>query len=832
MAIVPVNDLKQRFLTGDYPSAKDFADLIDTIVAIKNTAIVNGSLGLSAFAPQAHNEVLQTDSSGNVIVSAMNYPVVTGDGSLTGTYPSISVVSDGSGITSGIQSQHIRNQAVSLRHYNQAEAAGAPIGASLTWTGAGFNWLSAVSSSALQRVAASGGVRKFKSALIPLPTVPATYTSGGFSQVVAHGLGFSPDTWRAALICINPGGSAGYAQNKELPLNLFVGTANAPVFFTDVDSTNITCVANFVSVGAGADYNMSVYDGTVPGQLDTLSMTGGDFARWYLVLYAETYINGDGFGAVTGWTSALTAFDHVITPLSITNVQGVVPNVYSVVLRNVTTDGTYSPGDEVPISEFTTAAYEPAFTVKATSAAFTVTANTAYTTIQVGSYVITLDNWQAVVRAMYATGNATSIQSPTAIQLHGVRNAVPYNGSIYASHVLGTNQADASLGNYGDSPTVVSSVLSSINVQNGNMIIGAGIVSGNPFPSSDLAVGAGKGCYNTFGRAQMNAVRWPTLGVNAIMWMRGNDTFFTDDASLTSAGPVETVGIPYGADIVTAYFPDTAPPSFQTYGAVQVSANNPVVYNVWGYNVSKTSPLTFYPYPQHSAIVQVDDSGSAPGGTSHPDLYVVGSQFYPLPIIGLCAKMDNCRFGKYSYISSVYTFVGPAAGSGSGGSPTSSVNSPVGAINWFNANIVNITARNADIFASNLAYNPIYYVMVRYNPVKNLFYVIDALTGLLHIYSLVIAGHTGAATLPYWLGSGSTALDYTKLTYTGSYVLPIGPSRYDTLLFEDKGTLNWEPSMRDSWTVEFDLVSGAEISICVARGGSNEITRIPWIYPI
>jgi hypothetical protein len=60
----------------------------------------------------------------------------------------------------------------------------------------------------------------------------------------------------------------------------------------------------------------------------------------------------------------------------------------------------------------------------------------------------------------------------------------------------------------------------------------------------------------------------------------------------------------------------------------------------------------------------------------------------------------------------------------------------------------------------------------------------------------------------------------------------MGPAWFDINKFGDNGSTYGESSMRDSWTVEFDLVSGAEISLCVARGLHNDIVRIPWTYPI
>jgi hypothetical protein len=331
MAIVNLNELKQRFSDGDMPSAKDFSDLIDTLVSVRNTEIAAGTLPLNVFAPQAPSQVLQTDTSGNITSGTVLLPAVVGDGSLDGVYPGLSIKSDGSSVTSGIQSQHIRNQAVKLQHFNQTEASALPIGSVLTWTGSGFAWQSSTT--------ASGAVRKFKSSLIALPTSVGEYTSGGFVANVAHGLGLIPDTWRVALVCVNTGGSVGYVQNQEVPINLFAGTSGVPVFIPSVSSSHITVTTAFTSVGSGSNYTMTVYRSDIPGQLITLSMGGGDFSKWNLVVYGEVYIAGTGFGSVADWSSAPTSFDHVITPLSIVNGLGTAPTSYSVVLRNITIDG-------------------------------------------------------------------------------------------------------------------------------------------------------------------------------------------------------------------------------------------------------------------------------------------------------------------------------------------------------------------------------------------------------------------------------------------------------------------------------------------------------------
>jgi hypothetical protein len=807
--ITSISELKQRFTTGDMPSAKDFSDLIDTVVSIKNSDIANGSLTLSAFVPQAPSEVLQTDADGNMIVAALTFPVVAGgDGSISGAYPAISVSTD------GIEEQHIANQAVSLRHFNQTE--GSPNGYVLTSNGSGFAWAPVTVGSALSRVAASGAVRKFKSNPIPLPTNPSTYTT--FNETIAHGLSLTPDTFRAALVCTASGGSAGYAQNKEVPVSLFFNNSNKPIFYISDDGTNIYINASFNEVGSASDYTMQVYDGTTLGNVDLLSMAGGDFAKWSLIVYADVYINGDGFGAVTGWTSTPTAFTVVsttISPLVVTNTQGMVPNDYMVVMQCVTADGAYNPGDEVPITSFTNASYEPAFTVKANSTNFTISANCASTAIQIGSTAITaLADWNLVIRAITATGNAVSLQAPMAVQLNGARTAMPYKGNIYAAHVLVTNQTSSyGSGTYGVTGARVTSLLSEINIGTGtvtpNFISGA-------FPTSDLTDGSGNGSRNTFGRAQLNAVRWPTTGVNAIMWIRGNDTFVME------SNPVNSTAIPYGAHNISLFYPDAGSPSYVSLGAAPTSPANPAVSTVWGPPTYGFGGTTYYPYPQHSAIVQVDDSSNS----VHPDLYIVGTQYYPIANTGFQAMMSNCRFGKYTYSVS-YALVTAVAGSAGSGT-NSAVNAPAGAINWLNPGIMNITARLSDIFASASSNNPIYISMVRYNPVKKLFYVIDSLTGMLHIYSL-------AVTLQSWLNTatgGTTNLDHTQLTYSGPYVIPIGPAYFDLNKFGDNGSTYSEASMMDVWTVEFDLVTGAEISLCVTRGLRNDIVRIPWTYPV
>lgn len=669
MAIVSLSSLKQRFVTGDTPSAKDFSDLIDTLSNLA-TAVPSHSIPLSALEITTPNVFLQTDGSGNVTATALSFGAVTGDGSLTGTYPGLSVAAD------GVQNGHIADHTIQLVKFNTSGVA-------------------------------SGAVPTF---------------SGGVLQ------------W------LVPGSSSTSARNFGQLTNINY----APVLFTIDGGNNISDIT---------------------------------FANTYNALPVST----------------------------------------SYLLECTSTDGSYAVGAVVDINEVVNASFENAFSVEATATTFTIHANVLANVIQIGATSITLSKWQLVVNAIYAMSDA-ALLPPTAIRLQGARAAVPYSGSLLIAHALVTDQSASTYPSnsgrgYGyDSSgrAIIQSFLSKVDLKNANIVIGASVTGGNPFPTSDLANnGVNSGCFNTFGCAQLNAVRWPTSSANRLMWIRGNDNYLPSPSG-TSPNIQTLILSPSGANNVSAVDLDTG--ALTTYGAVTPIGTNATLTDVWAFN---TGASNNYLLPQHLAIVQIDETGMY--GSTHPILYVVGSQLFPLPVNQFKANLAACAFGKLTWNGSNYVLSGPTADVPN--------NKPSLAINWLHTGIVNnSTGRLTDIFSAATSYNPVYYSMVRYNPVKQRFYIIDAVAGLLHIFTL-----SNTVSLLTWGITG--VLDYTKLTYTGSYVIPIGPSRVDIMTSGDNESSNGQPNMRDQWTVEFDLVTGNEKALCYTCGLLNTVTYIPWVWP-
>lgn len=102
-------------------------------------------------------------------------------------------------------------------------------------------------------------------------------------------------------------------------------------------------------------------------------------------------------------------------------------------------------------------------------------------------------------------------------------------------------------------------------------------------------------------------------------------------------------------------------------------------------------------------------------------------------------------------------------------------------------------------------------LLFQYNPVKKRIYVITDETGLMHIFNLSLM----SGDLKAWWLSG----DYTKLTYEKAMALGGGAGM-------------WADPSRDRYSVEFDLVTGQEKSVCCTRlmsaGNTGIITRVPW----
>jgi len=470
----------------------------------------------------------------------------------------------------------------------------------------------------------------------------------------------------------------------------------------------------------------------------------------------------------------------------------------------------------------------------------------------------------------WVISGAAGTTSTVAYQLLGARAAVSYGGSLYAAHVLRTAQtaagdptASTPKPGFGSTPVACISELTQINYSNNMINIGANVTS-NPFPTSDNPG------TNTFGTAQLNVVRWPTLGKDALMWIRSADLFMPLHGVLSHTAQVDAVvntsgngpvrgqvsgggaynflfnGLEYsnkfnpgnGAGNISGVFVSDMTPTYNTYGAAPTFGTQANVADIWGTVISGGAGGTaVIPIVSTWAIVQVDDTGS----TSTPDMYVLASQYFPLPTQGYQCLMTNCSFGKLSYSGSAYAFTGNIAGDA--GTPPLA---PANGINFLNSSIAtgsngSIAQRQADIFSQHitggapLLNNPVYILMARYNPVKKRFYVIDSLTGMLHIYDLSV-------TLASWIGAGSSALDYTKLTYKGSFVIPDSAASYESAMmgtqvysggyYYTPSTIAGEASMRTHWTLEFDLATGAEKALCVTHGMNNKVVRLPWLWTI
>lgn len=567
MAVVKINDLKARFSTGDAPTAKDFADLIDTVLSGQDIEIPDHSISLAAFAADVGNPsmLIGTDGSGNfVYVTEAEMGAAPGP-DIVGDFPNIHVASDPEDNNQrGITADHVKDFVLPLQKIFVPPLTS--FGAVPTHVGSGIlNWL--VPTGGGGGGGGSVGTGSIRKVITP-PQNLVSINDSSYTQVliIAHNLGVAPDDVRVVLRCVANEIGSGHVVGDEVDADSVFSNRSGslgPAFSVEADNTNVQVIVRYQTF-SGGDTSPALQfpvKADTSGAFTTIEMP---FSSWQLVTYVEAFVNGSGIANILEWTSPDETFDLASAlAISVANPNNTIPVSYNVYLKCISNDGGFTVGQYLPLDMFenhlageklfTTAVSSTTFNVNVilvaggTNSLNTISPNNA--TPPVNTNTLDHTKWVISVKAVFnaSSSGGTGGGNSNCVQLHGVKAATLLSGELYTYNWV--------TGNAGQ--TIFTSNIMAVDLATG----------GIDFKQINID--------NTFGTlpayAQMSLVKFPTAAAHKIMLARGPGN-----------------GSP---GLLCSYNITSGTPTFTAEGSTAVAS-------------SLAAELL--------SIVQVDDSGSTP----------------------------------------------------------------------------------------------------------------------------------------------------------------------------------------------------------------------------
>ncbi len=591
----------------------------------------------------------------------------------------------------------------------------------------------------------------------------------------SHDLGAVPTQVIAYLV--NVIANKGYSPGDIVPIDEFMDASGGnPNFSVVFNEETIDIVAKTATPFVAA------LDASSAFQAITL-------VDWKLRVHAYTYTGADRYESeqttLTGANTEL-AFTHSLGT-------GAAPTVQAVLVATVAEPGTDSDvGDNVPLSCFTDVNGNPAFAIRVTSSQILITQKvnqpflklpitrngTTHTSALIDSISTTAD----LVVGMTVTG--IGVQTGTVIATipgGGVSITVTPNTTASATVALTFGaivQASWKM-----------QVRAFLNIKPSTAVIPAmGMVIAGP----DAAVGYGNKVYlfhnGRFGH-KSHVSQWDLLD-NSIL--RKATSLLTPNTSIPWQTNINPALFNYGGTDMILW---TSTDGVFSLPAADASLAGAMVITQYGPSVDRRL---------RKPVWYTED------GSMFPEMYLAASVYQVdgttgLPLSGFGITGVNLQRYKQTGSS---TWV--ASGLGPLGGTLNNLNLTDSRIIGDSPDPNNTNNEFKNYHSANAAL-----VLFQYNQIKRRIYVITVETGLLYIFNILAYGTNDIAS--WWEQADATR--YPQLAYEKAVSLAGFGTGYGS-------------SNRESYCVEFDLVTGQEQSICFTRIDNvsllGSVTRVPW----